>query len=156
MSDLVPQPDAEVAAAESGLTAGEFNAWVESTSLRDIAIVAQSSERKASGDSDTTRFELEAAYQVVDDGLQYRFNATATIFAQGDVEVGVARAAVVAVIDCPTTPSAEAIEYFGSTSVPMMVHPYVREALSTAAARVGFHGITLPRITHQPIRMPGS
>lgn len=153
MSDLVARAGGDVDSTDSALTAGEYNSWLETTSLRDIAVVAQSSERTASGDSEITRFELEAGYQVVDDGLQYRFTATATILAEGDIEVGVARAAVVAVIDSPTKPSAEAIEYFGSTSVPMMVHPYVREALSTAAARVGFHGITLPRITHQPIKM---
>lgn len=156
MNEVATQSDAEVEEqSESSFTPNEYNAWLRATSLNDIAIVAQSSERSGPGESESTRFELEAGYQLVDGGLQYRYNATATIYTEGDIEVGIARAAVVVDVACPDSPSPEAIGYFGSTSVPMMAHPYVREALSTAAARVGFHGITLPLITHQPIKKTG-
>ena len=129
MSDAVPHQEVGLEQAASSLTAEEYNAFVHAISLNDIVIVAQSSERTGEGESDFARFELKAAYQVIDGGLHYRFDASATILAEDNSEVGVARAAVVVAIGCSSLPPAETIEYFGATSVPMMAHPYVREAL---------------------------
>ncbi|MGX7678280.1 hypothetical protein ACSMXN_05225 [Jatrophihabitans sp. DSM 45814] len=145
-----------VAAAHSGVPEvdpAQFNEFVESLSLDDVALLSQSSKRTGAGEAATTNFELDAAYQVDPDRIQYRFNARATMHSHDETEIGSVYVAVVVIIGCPTPPpSTDAVELFGSTSVPMMVHPYVREAISAAAGRVGFHGITLPVLVHSPIQ----
>jgi hypothetical protein len=68
----------------------------------------------------------------------------------GRARLGRITAVVVVTFTTSSEPDPRLVEHFGASSVPMMAHPFLREAIATTAQRLGFPGVLLPLIVHNP------
>jgi hypothetical protein len=132
------------------LDAGAYNAFVAGLELARIDLIKIGGERASTSAAAQIRFDLTAGYSQDENGINYRYDATAYITDDEGIELGQASASIV--ITFRTTSSAEVacIEQFGATSGAFMAHPYLREAIASTAQRLGFPGVLLPMIKSQP------
>lgn len=154
MTPLAQEGDA-VVVDEQRLSTGqadsvEYNAFLAGISLQAIELASLRGERRAAGDAPLTKFESEAAYQVGDNALYYRFDVHAHLTDETDTDYGEVSASVIVSIEVKSIPAEACLERFGGTSAAMMAHPYLREALANTALRMGFQGVLLPTLVQQP------
>jgi|ERR1022692_65420 hypothetical protein len=146
MMDIATAASAEVHEPD----AATYNAFVEGLELTEIELVKVDGERVAAGVATQTRFDLTAGYLQDGTAICYRYDVIAHLTNDPGTELG--HAAVTVVLTTRSTAVAEAacIERFGGTSGALIVHPYLREAIASIAQRLGFPGVLLPMIKHQP------
>lgn len=128
-----------------------YNTWLAGLNLSVIEIVRLHAERRLSGAAPATRYELGAGWTAEGDQIFWRYDVQAHLTDDegsdyGDVQVSVLLRGEHREQDF----DAGCIEQFGATSGTMMAHPFMREAVSTTALRLGFPGVMLPMITAQP------
>lgn len=98
-------------------------------------------------DSEVGEMRVETAYRLRDDGLDFRVGITveeSTIRVEAD-------GAVIYMMNEGTAFAPEAIKDFGEMVAAMTIYPYIREAISSAADRVGSR-LTLPMLERGEIR----
>lgn len=127
-----------------------YNSFVAALQLIGIEPVKVLGERMASGIASQTRFELAVGYMLSDDAIQYRYDLTAHFLDGSGIALGSASASILLVVSNAPTTDVACIEHFGATSGALMVHPYLREVIASTAQRLGFPGVLLPMIKHQP------
>lgn len=121
-----------------------YNAFVESAELAGVDIVSVSGERRLPGEPPLVRFDLTAGYQVEGGTIRYRFDGVANLSDSEGQDYGEVRAAVVVSVNVEPDPDPACVQMFGAMTTTMTAHPYLREALATTAARIGFPGVLLP------------
>lgn len=136
------------APAEPGISV--YNSFVDALHLAGIELIKFQAERMASGSASQTRFDLAAGYMLGDDEIQYRYDVSAHFLDDAGSDLGNASASVILVVSNAPTSDVACIEQFGAISGALMVHPYLRETIASAAQRIGFTGVLLPMIKHQP------
>ena len=152
---MIPQASAPSALDMVGSGSAEpdsstYNSFVAGLRLMGIELIKVHGERTASGAASQTRFDLAVGYMFADDAIQYRYDI-ATYFLDDDGnDLGNASASVLLVTANAPTTDVACIEHFGATSGALMVHPYLREVTASTAQRIGFPGVLLPMIKHQP------
>jgi hypothetical protein len=87
---------------------------------------------------------------LADDAIQYRYDIATTFLDDAGNALGNASASVLLVTANVPATDVACIEHFGATSGALMVHPYLREVTASTAQRIGFPGVLLPMIKHQP------
>ena len=79
----------------------------------------------------------------------------ATLLGVDDAPVASLQAAVVVGLVGPAqTLSGPIVEHFAATSGAMMAMPYLRENVSSLAARLGYPGVNLPMQVFNPLPIP--
>jgi hypothetical protein len=131
-----------------------YNSFVAALQLMGIEAVKVHGERMASGAASQTRFDLAVGYMLGEGAIQYRYDLAAHFLDDTGIALGSASASVLLVASNAPTTDVACIEHFGTTSGALMVHPYLREIIASTAQRIGFPGVLLPMIKHQP-RKPG-
>lgn len=157
---MITQASASSALDMVGLASTEpdisaYNSFVATLHLTGIELIKVHGERMASGAASQTRFDLTVGYMYNDDEIQYRYDLVAHFLDDAGTALGNASASVLLVASSAPTTDAACIEHFGATSGALMVHPYLREVIASTAQRIGFPGVLLPMIKHQP-REPGT
>jgi hypothetical protein len=137
-------------ADESGLDPDTYNAFIAALQLTGIELVKIQGERTSPGASSQNRFGLSAGYMLDGEKIHYRYDVTAHFLDDTGKVLGNASASVLLVASGACTFSAACFDRFGATSGALMVHPYLREAISSTSQRIGFPGILLPMMTYQP------
>jgi hypothetical protein len=132
------------------LNSENYNAFVADFELVGIELVKIHGERTSAGVTAQTRFDITAGYIQDEAIIHYRYEVAAYFVDDQDVALGSASASIQITIhtDIPVNPAC--IEQFGGTSGALMAHPYLREAIASTAQRIGFQGVLLPAIKHQP------
>jgi hypothetical protein len=127
-----------------------YNEFVGSVTLAAVNLVAIGGERRTAGEASQTRFDSGAGYQLEDREIHYRFDVIGHLTDDAGTDYGQVSASVIVTLTTPIVPDTACLERFGGTSVALMAHPYLREALASTAQRLGFAGVLLPIITQQP------
>jgi hypothetical protein len=127
-----------------------YNSFVAALHLMGIELIKVHGERMASGAASQTRFDLAVGYMLGDGTIQYRYDLAAHFLDDAGIAFGNASASVLLVASNAPTTDVACIEHFGTTSGALMVHPYLREVIASTAQRLGFPGVLLPMIKHQP------
>lgn len=139
-------------AAESGRTSmpsvdDGYREFVAGLELQRIDTLAVRAERLTHGEMDESAVALDSSFAVdaAQSAVFYKYDVNVTVSGQDDARLGEVEVTVVLVfraasLDVPV----ELVERFGATAAYMMGYPYLREAVSTLAARVGFPGLMLP------------
>jgi hypothetical protein len=130
--------------------AAAYNAFVAGLELAGIELVKIGGERIAAGVSSQVRFDLTAGYLQDENGINYRYDASACITDEVGADLGRASASVVIAFRTAVSAEVICIERFGGISGAFIAHPYLREAIASTAQRLGFPGVLLPMITSQP------
>ena len=133
-----------------GLDSATYNSFVADLELAGIELVKIYGERTAAGVSTQTRFDLTASYIQDEAVIHYRYEVTAHFVDDHDAVLGNAAASVQITVRTAIATTEACIEQFGGTSGALMAHPYLREAIASTAQRIGFQGVLLPTIKHQP------
>jgi hypothetical protein len=139
---------AESARAEP--EASVYNAFVAALQLTGIELIKVHAERTTSGAASQTRFDLAVGYMSGDDAIQYRYDLAAHFLDDTGTTLGYASVSFLLIASSAATADVACIEHFGATSGALMVHPYLREVTASTAQRIGFPGVLLPMIKHQP------
>jgi hypothetical protein len=137
-------------AGATDLDPATYNAFIEGLELAGIEIVRLHAERTTVGIAEQTKFDLTASYMQDDAVIHYRYDLTAHLIDNKGTNLGNAAASVVVTARSVSTVYAACIEQFGATSGALIAHPYLREAVASSAERIGFPGVLLPMIKHQP------
>lgn len=132
-----------------------YNSFVAALHLTGIELIKVHGERMASGAASQTRFDLTVGYMLSDGAIQYRYDLAAHFLDDAGIVMGNASASVLLVASNAPTTDVACVEHFGATSGALMVHPYLREVIASTAQRIGFPGVLLPMIKHQP-KGPGA
>jgi hypothetical protein len=82
--------------------------------------------------------------------IHYRYDLTAHFTDDHGTALGSAAASVLITARATTAADTASIEQFGGTSGALVAHPYLREAIASTTLRIGFPGVLLPLIKHQP------
>jgi hypothetical protein len=127
-----------------------YNSFVAALQLMGIEPVKVHGERMASGVALQTRFDLGVGYMLGDGSIQYRYDLAAHFLDDAGIALGNASVSVLLIASNAPTTDVSCIEHFGATSGALMVHPYLREVIASTAQRIGFPGVLLPMIKHQP------
>jgi hypothetical protein len=141
---VTPPPEA------AGLDSATYNAFVADLELAGIDLVKIHGERTAAGVATQTRFDLMAIYMQDEGVIHYRYEVAAHFVDGHDIVLGNATASIQITVRTDHAASQASIEQFGGTSGALMAHPYLREAIASTAQRIGFPGVLLPVIKHQP------
>jgi hypothetical protein len=144
--DITITPSSE--AAE--LDAATYNTFVAGLELVAIELVKIHGERTAAGDATQTRFDLTASYMRGEATIIFRYEVTAHFIDDHDAVLGTAAASIQITVRTVIEANEACIEQFGGASGALMAHPYLRESIATTAQRIGFPGVLLPMIKHQP------
>ena len=126
-----------------------YNAFVGGLELAGIELVRVHGERTEAGAAAQTRFDMSAGYMRDGGAIHYRYDLTAHFTDDRGTALGSAAASVLITARAAAADTAS-IEQFGGTSGALMAHPYLREAIASTALRIGFPGVLLPLIKHQP------
>jgi hypothetical protein len=126
-----------------------YNAFVGGLELAGIELVRVHGERAEAGAAAQTRFDMSAGYMRDGGVIHYRYDLTAHFTDDRGTALGSAAASVLITAHTAAADTAS-IEQFGGTSGALMAHPYLREAIASTALRIGFPGVLLPLIKHQP------
>jgi preprotein translocase subunit SecB len=143
MSDIVSVPT---------FTVDQYNAVVRRLRLRHLEVTRLSAQKLAPGPSPETNYQISSTYvqDVENSVLYYRFEVGAQLLGRSDDDVvATVEGTVVAVYevrDGTDEIPPDICEAYGTMSVPFVVHPYLRELVSSTAARLGFFGVTMPTI----------
>ncbi len=132
------------------LNSATYNAFVADFELAGIELVKIHGERTVAGVATQTRFDLTASYMRDEAVIHYRYEVTAHFVDDHDTVLGNATASIQITIRTDVAVNEACIEQFGGTSGALMAHPYLREAIASTAQRIGFQGVLLPTIKHQP------
>lgn len=143
MNDSAPIPP---------FTVEQYNALVRRLKLRNLEVTKLTAQKLAPGPSPETNYQISSTYvqDLENSVLFYRFDVGAQLLGRSDDDVvATVEGTVVAVYE--VRDGAEEIppalcEAYGTMSVPFVVHPYLRELVSSTAARLGFLGVTMPTI----------
>ena len=127
-----------------------YNAFVAALHLTGIDLIKIQGERMVSGAASQTRFDLAVGYMLGDGAIQYRYDLMAHFLDDAGISLGNASASVLLLTSNVPSTDVACIEHFGATSGALMVHPYLREVIGSTAQRIGFFGVLLPMIKHQP------
>lgn len=127
-----------------------YNAFVDGLELAGIELVRVHGERAEAGAAAQTRFDMSAGYMRDGGVIHYRYDLTAHFTDDRGTALGSAAASVLITARAAAAEDAASIEQFGGTSGALMAHPYLREAIASTALRIGFPGVLLPLIKHQP------
>jgi hypothetical protein len=96
------------------------------------------------------KFDLMASYLWDEAVIHYRYEVTAHFIDDHNTVLGCTTASVQITVRTNIAVDETCIEQFGGTSGALMAHPYLREAIASTAQRIGFPGVLLPMIKHQP------
>jgi len=140
------RPDARAA----DLELATYSAFVAGLELAGIELVKVHGERTAAGAAAQTRFDMTAGYMQDGTVIHYRYDLTAHFADDHGTVLGSAAASVLITARATTAADTASIEQFGGTSGALVAHPYLREAIASTALRIGFPGVLLPLIKHQP------
>jgi hypothetical protein len=141
--------DSAVSATE--LDAPGYNAFVADLILANVELISVHGERIAAGRVERARFDLTAGY-MTDAGIaRFRYEVSAHLTDDAGVALGSAGAAVLVTVRTAHAAGRAYIEQFGATSGALIAHPYLREAVASTAQRIGFPGVLLPMVKHQPV-----
>jgi hypothetical protein len=132
-----------------------YNSFVAALRLTGIELIKVHGERMASGAASQSRFDLAVGYMLGDGAIQYRYDLSAHFLDDAGIALGDASASVLLIASNAPTTDVAFVEQFGATSGALMVHPYLREVIASTAQRIGFPGVLLPMIKHQP-KEPGA
>lgn len=132
------------------LDSATYNAFVADFELAGIELVKIHGERTAAGVSTRTRFDLTASYMQNEAGIRYQYEVAAYFIDDHETVLGNATASIQVTIRTDVAVTETCIEQFGGTSGALIAHPYLREAIASTAQRIGFQGVLLPAIKHQP------
>jgi hypothetical protein len=132
------------------LDSATYNAFVADFELAGIELVKIHGERTAVGVSTQTRFDLTASYMRDEGVIHYQYEVTAHFVDDQDTALGNATASIQVTIRTDVAVNEACIEQFGGTSGALIAHPYLREVIASTAQRIGFQGVLLPTIKHQP------
>ena len=125
----------------------DYSEFVGTLELVAVETMSVRAERAEHGERVRTVAQVESSVAVDPDqeAIFYRFDLTAQVLAEEDVEIARFDVSLVLVFTTPmTSADPEMVQYFGGTSASMMAHPYLREAVSSLAARIGLPGVVLP------------
>ena len=127
-----------------------YNAFVADLEIGGIELVKLHGERTAPGVATHTKFNLTASYMLDEAVVHYRYEVTAHFVNDHAAVLGNASASIQITVRTEYPANEASIEQFGGTSGALMAHPYLREAIASTAQRIGFQGVLLPAIKHQP------
>jgi hypothetical protein len=127
-----------------------YNAFLEGLELADVEIVKLHAERTNGGAAGKTKFDFTASYRQDGAVVHYRYDVTAYVTGDEGTSLGNAAASVLVITRIAGAADPAFIERFGATSGALIAHPYLREAIASSALRIGFPGVLLPIIKHQP------
>ncbi len=133
------------------LDSATYNGFVAGLELAGIDLVKIHGERTAGGVGTQTKFDLTATYMQGEGVIHYRYEATAHFIDDHDTMLGNIAASIQITVRSDIAVNEACILQFGGTSGALMAHPYLREAVASTAQRIGFPGVLLPLIKHQPI-----
>lgn len=125
----------------------DYGAFVGTLELDAVETMAVRAERSEHGDLVRTEAEVESSVAVDPDqeAVFYRYDLTARVLGEEDVEIASIGVSLVLVFTTPmTSADPEMVQYFGGTSAFMMAHPHLREAVNSLASRIGLPGVVLP------------
>ncbi|HXL95426.1 MAG TPA: hypothetical protein VN969_41400 [Streptosporangiaceae bacterium] len=133
------------------LDAPGYNAFVADLNLANVELISVHGERIAAGQVEQTRFDLTAGYMTDAGVVRFRYEVSAHLTDGAGVALGSAGAAILVTVRTTREPGRAYIEQFGATSGALIAHPYLREAVASTAQRIGFPGVLLPMVQHQPL-----
>jgi hypothetical protein len=132
------------------LDSATYNAFVAGLELASVELVKIHGERTGVGISTQAKFDLTASYMQDEAIIHYRYEVSASFVDDHDAVLGNAIATIQISVRTEVEVTEAYIEQFGGTSGALMAHPYLREAIASTAQRIGFQGVLLPMIKHQP------
>lgn len=138
------------AAEGAALSAESYNEFVAGITLGEIVTTKLSAERTGPGEAGASRFDIQGGVAVEDGTLQCQFTVTAHILTDEDQQIGSVEVVLVTLFGANPQPSPAAAEQFARTSAATIAMPYLREAVASAALRVGFPGVTMPLYIAMP------
>jgi hypothetical protein len=149
------EPSTTAAAEVASIDSATFNELVAQARLHTVQQVRVFAERYDAGPSPVTNYAVSSSYGVADeqDRVAYRFDVEAMLLGEDEQsQVGRVEGSFVVIYDIAGARSAAPamLELFGATSVPLVVHPFLREAVANTAARLGFPGVFMPTSVYGP------
>lgn len=126
------------------IESADYNEFVHGLVLLEVNTVRLVAEALRPGLSPETTYELRASVATEESHLFLRYDAAASLLGDDGDPVARIETALVLVFRIDSTPPPEIVEHFGSTSGTLMAHPYLREALQSLSARLGYPGVLLP------------
>jgi hypothetical protein len=135
---------------ESEMGAAAHDTFAADFGPAAIELVEVYGERAADGVATQSRFGLTAEYMRQDADIHYRYNLTAHFTDDFGTAVGRASVSVLVIIRIADGTDAAYIEKFGATSAALVARPYLRDAISSTAERIGFPGILPSNVENPP------
>jgi hypothetical protein len=132
------------------MSAAAHDSFVADFRPAAIELVEVHGERTADGVAAQSRFGLTAEYMRQNADIHYRYNLTAHFTDDFGTIVGRASVSVLVIIRMADGTDAAYIEELGATSAALVARPYLREAISSTAERIGFPGILPSNVDNPP------
>jgi preprotein translocase subunit SecB len=132
------------------LDSAAYNAFVADLELDAVDLVKVHGERTGVGHASQIRFDLAASYIQDEMAINYRYEVDAYVIDDDDKPLGTVAVTIQVTAYTTTEVDKDCIEQFGGTSGALIAHPYLREAVASAAQRIGFTGVLLPMIKQRP------
>ncbi len=147
-------PSADPVAGPRAPDPAVYNALVAGMRIRAVDTIEIRAERDPLVAVESADFEVGIGHQIDGGVLRHRYTVKATFRDDGGVQCGHVHAALVLTTEWPDLVGDDSATMFGSTSGSLVVHPYLRETVSSTSARLGVPGVLLPVLTFVPARPP--
>lgn len=123
----------------------EYNRFAMSVRLQSVEQLKLTAERVAQGPATNFDFSLETEVAILEEHVFYRYDGSADLKdADGNSVCPVSASIALAFAYEGDAPSEEIAGRYGLTTGMLLAHPYLREAIQTLAARLGFPQVALP------------
>ncbi|MCU1616979.1 MAG: hypothetical protein JWO98_4519 [Frankiales bacterium] len=122
-----------------------YNRFAMGARLQSVEQLKLTAERIAQGPATNFDFSLETEVAILEDHVFYRYDGSADLKdADGNSVCPVFASVVLAFGYDGEAPSEDVAGRYGLTTGMILAHPYLREAIQTLAARLGFPQVALP------------